>query len=644
MLADAQSIDPEEQPPFQPQAACDDTFLEQPHNRYRMGTGHPGPGYWQNRVTYDIRATLDTAKQTIRGSVEITYTNHSPTSLHSIWLYVSSLNTTGKPVDRAARHDRTFDIRNVAIKEDEERYSPTTVLTDTRLQVQLDQPVKASGGTKTLIIDYALSLTPPGLPARSYTQDGVIYEIGHWFPRVAVYDDRRGWGDGPFHPSDDIHSAYGTFNYRVTVPASMIVAGSGTLMNPDVVLTDNQQRRLMRARDSNRKVAIITPDEAGTTKTRSQNSGRQTWHFRMNGVRDVAWAASPSFIWNAVQIPREEKRSALAMSYYPPSSMGGEAWNRSTYHVRRTIKYFSKRLYQYPWNTAINVAGPIGMQEFPGLSFCDHTASGYDLFSCTVREQGQNWFPVMVSPNEQRHPWMTEGFSTFLGLRAHRDLYDGEFAPKRDEKYAPDGSAPSTAVLSTLQSSGEATIMTDPGILAPDRHTSFYSFKTAFGLALLRESVLGPKSFDYAFRQFFERWSFREPTPSDFFRAMNDATGRDLSWFWKGWFANSWTLDQAVTDVEYLEGTPEKGALITLKLLGKLPMPVDIKVVEADGKSQRFQRSVELWRRGGTQVVEVDTDARIRKVVLDPDETLPDVNADNDEWSPEELGRRSESR
>jgi hypothetical protein len=641
---DAQPVEPETDSPFDPQAAWDPTFLDQPPNRYRLGTGTPGPGYWQNRAKYDIRATLDTSKQTIRGTAEITYTNHSPTPLHSIWLYISRLDAPAPKGQATVPKHRTFDIRQVTVQNNGSTYSPTTQSTDARLQVQLKQPVASGGGKKTLTISYSLSLPPPGLPSRSYTKDGVIYEIGHWFPRVAVYDDRRGWSESPIHPASDVHSAYGTFDYRVTVPASMIVAGSGTLMNPDVVLTDNQQRRLMRARDSDRKVAIITPDEAGTSATRPQESGNQTWHFQMNGVRDVAWAASPSFIWNAVQIRRPERRAALAMSFYPRSSMGGEAWNRSTYHVKKTIKYFSRTLFQYPWNTATNVAGAVGKQEFPGLSFCDHDASGYALFSCVVREQGQNWFPVMVSPDEQQHPWMTDGFTTFLGLLAHRHIYKGEFAPKRDDDYIPDGDAPAKTLAPTFRSPYEASIMTPPGVLPSDRHTRLYSEKTALGLMLLREEVLGQRVFDYAFQQFVERWSFREPTPSDFFRSMSDATGRDLSWFWKGWFANAWTLDQAVTGVEYNDGDPANGALISIKLLGKLPMPVDMKVIETDGHTQRVRRPVRIWRRGGTQVVEVDTDARIRRVVLDPDDKLPDGNEKNDEWSPNQLGRRSESR
>jgi len=616
---------------FDPEAAWDPSFLKASADRYRTGSGHPGPEFWQNHVDYTIEAELDTSTQRIRGTVEFTYTNNSPTPLHSIWLHVS---TPGMAKRGSKAASRRFDIRSVTAPSEEK---PSTRLTDTRLQIQLTQPVPSGGGTTTLQIKYTLPLAAEGLPSRGFTPDGVIYEVAHWFPRVAVYDHRRGWGHSPFLTSKNLHGEYGSFDYRITVPASMIVAGSGTLMNPSQVLTSDQKRRLLRARNSSGKVSIISPDQAGTPSTRPKQSGQLTWHFRMNGVREVAWVASPSFVWNGIQIQRPDKRPALAMSFYPRSSVGGKAWNRSTYHARQTVKYYSETYYTYPWNTVINVAGASDNFGFPGLSICDHSSTGYGLFACTAQTQAKNWFPAMVSPNSNRHPWLVEGLGTYISILAHRTLYDGEFQPKRDDHYAPDGGNPSEEVLPILTSAEAAPIMIPPDFLPSEWHTRLYSFKTAFGFTLLRQYILGPNRFDYALRQFVDRWTFKSPTPSDFFRAMNDATGENLSWFWKGWFAKTWTIDQSVANVQYVNDNPEEGARITLKLLRKLPMPVELKIIESDGNERRVQRPVEIWQQGATQTIRVSTDSRITKVVLDPDNKLPDVNASNDTWNSEKL-------
>lgn len=635
-FAQAQSNDPSS---FTPKAAWDPTFLQQPANQYRTASGHPGPRFWQNHVGYTIRATLDTTKQRIHGSVELTYTNHSPNPLHSVWLYVAPPDTSHGSV-RARNH--RFEISEVAVVEStkaekETTTTPYTKSTDTRLQVRLDQPIPANGGSKTLRLTYALPLSTPGLPTRAVTPHGPIYEVAHWFPRVVVYDDRHGWGRSPSQSTDDIHAEYASFDYYITVPASMIVAGSGTLMNPDKVLTNDQQRRLLRARNSDGKVAIISPDQAGTPSTRPKQSGRLTWHFQMNGVREVAWAASPAFIWNAAEIKRPDQRPALAMSYYPRSSMGGNAWNRSTYHVRRAVKFYSKTLYTYPWNTVINVATPKGNLGFPGISMCDYTATGYELFSCTAQAQGKNWFPVMIAPDQNRHPWLVDGLGTFISVLAHRTLYDGEFAPKRDTYYAPDGENPADELLPSFTAEAASPVMTPPDFLAADWHTRLYSFKAAYGFTLLREYILGPKRFEYALRQFANRWTFRQPTPWDFFRTMNDASGENLNWFWKGWFARNWTIDQGIRSVTYVDDNPKNGALITLELNRRLPMPVELKIVNADGKTKRVRRSVEIWQGGTPRTVRISTDRRLEKVTLDPDNKLPDVNSSNDTWASKKL-------
>jgi hypothetical protein len=599
------------------------------------GSGHPGPNYWQNSVEYTIEARLDPDAQEIQGTVTAQYTNNSPTSLSSIWLL-----TNVPPPRTDVRSARSpVEVQTIRVKRNGDMKSVRTFATDGRVQVRLPEPVSGSGGTTSLSIEFRTAISSDGLPGMTQTPSGPLYGVGEWFPRVAAYSNREGWVRGLVRAPEDGHAEYGSFDYHITVPAKMIVAGSGTLMNPKDVLTADQRRRLMRARDSNRKVAIISPDNAGTFETRPTRSGTLTWHFRMNGARTVAWAASPSFVWNAAKVPRTGRRDALAMSYYPRSSMGGEAWNRSTYHTQKAVRFFSEELFAYPWNNAVSVAGPVGEQAFPGLSFCPTDATGYSLFACSVQNQSHNWFPAIVGSDPAQHPWMDEGLSTYMSLRAHRTLYEGEFSPKRDTEFAPGAGADADrAMAALLRSVSSADGLMGPAPPPPSPQTGqYYSFKAAYGYLLLRDYVLSPERFDYALRQFVQRWAFRAPMPQDLFRTIEDASGTDLSWFWTGWFREAWQVDVGIQAVSYVDGSPEQGARLTLTLSKKLPMPVHATVTEADGDTHDLRLPADIWRRGPNHVAELDTDSRIKRVQLDPQNLLPDVNRSNDTWSSKNL-------
>ncbi len=597
--------------------------MPQNANSARTGTGHPGVDYWQNQVSYTIDARLDTAEQKVQGVVEITYTNNSPSSLSSIWLLRST-----EPSSRT--EDAPIHVTDVTVHRDNKTTEPTTVPVGPRLQVRLSQPIPSGGGTTTLSLDYEVSLSAPGLPSRSDTRNGPIYSIGHWVPRVAAYSTQHGWAT----PPDPTHAEYGSFDYSVTVPASFILAGSGTLLNPGDVLTDDQRRRLNRARDSERKVAIITPDKAGTADTRPAQSGTLTWNFGMNGVRTVAWVASPSFIWNGARFDRKGQRDGVAMSYYTRSAMGGEAWNRSTYHTQNAVNLYSDRLHSYPWTNAVNVSAPVNATAFPGLSLCPLNATGYSLFSCSVQNQSYNWFPTIVASNPDRDTWMSDGLATFLSVLAHRQLYEGEFAPKNDRQYVPGpDSIPARAMANHMERKETTPILAPPSPETNAASTVRHTFKPAFGLHLLRDYVLTPDQFDYALRQFAQRWDFKKATPQDFFKTIEDATGTDLSWFWKGWFGTTWTIDLAVQEVAYQNDTPTDGARITFALNGPMPMPVRATVTTADGTKQNIRLPVDVWRDGPTHTLELGTSQPLQRVALDPAGKLPDTNPANNTWT-----------
>ena len=614
---------------------------------YRSGSGRPGENYWQNRADYTIEVTLDTARQQVRGTAAIRYVNNSPDTLRYVWLQLDQnrFRGTSRSQETTAprRPDRGtegFQFSRVAVGPEGRTTAPDTLVTDTRMRVRLPTALPPNGGTVRLALDYRFTVPKNGRTAWERTASGPIFDVARWYPRVAVYDDVRGWNTLPFLGQGEFYTEFGTFDYRVTVPAGMIVAGSGTLQNPGEVLTDTQRARLDAARQSEETVSIIGPDEVGDPDTRPQNEGTLTWHYRMEKTRDVAWAASPGFVWDAATATLPNGDEVLAMSYYPPSSIGGgdtDGWERSTEFTKATVEIFSDYLTPYPWDTVVNVGGPVGGMEYPGLAFCSRKVTDYTLFFLTVHEHGHQWFPMIVGSDERRHAWMDEGLDTFINVLAHRRFNDGEFAPKRDGEYAPDGGNPAREIVPTMTDPDVEPIITPADVLQPEWRHPIHYYKPALGLELLREYILGPERFDSAFRAYARRWAFKHPKPYDFFRTIEDVAGEDLRWFWKGWFANSWQIDQAVTDVTYVDGMPAKGALITIENRRQLPMPVELRVVEEDGAEGRKRLPVEIWQRGGTWTVRYDSDARLDSVIVDPDHQLPDVSLENNVWvrSPE---------
>jgi hypothetical protein len=353
----------------------------------------------------------------------------------------------------------------------------------------------------------------------------------------------------------------------------------------------------------------------------------------MEHTRDVAWAASPAFAWDAARIDLPGDRSALAMSAYPPASAADSLWSPATHMAVRSIEIFSRDWLPYPWPTAVSVAGPVGGMEWPGLVTNHWRAGGYLLFLLQSHEHGHNWFPMIVGTDERRHAWMDEGFNTFIDIYAHEEYEGGRWAPKRDGEYAPQGGNPAREIVEYLARPESQPMTTRYDLVHRrfDHHLAYY--KSALGLVLLREQVLGPERFDAAFRAYLRRWAFRHPRPEDFWRTMEDVAGEDLTWFWKGWYEEDWTLDQAVGGVRYVEGDPARGARIELLNLDRFAMPVEMEIVEADGDTARVRLPVEIWQQGGEYTYVHGSDAPLDAVTVDPDEAMPDAVPANNRWT-----------
>jgi len=603
----------------------------------RSASGKPGEHYWQNRPDYVIHATLNEGKQdtTITGDVVINYTNNSPDKLEYLWLQLDQ--NLFKPDSRGAATvpiggDR-FDVKgftrggyhihSVSVTYKGQTYTVTPVITDARMQVRLKTPMGAKGDKITVKVNYDFSIPFYGADrmGRKTFKQGVVYELAQWYPRMCVYDDVEGWNTLPYMGLGEFYCDYGNFDYYVTAPADMTVAGSGDLQNPTEVLTATQQARLAAARNSDKTVMIIKPEEVGQPATRPFK-GMSTWHFKMTNSRDVSWAASKAFIWDAARINFPSGRKGISMSTYPAESAGDKAYGRSTEYLKNSIEIYSKKYFEYPWNSATNVAGVALGMEYPGIIFCQSNLKGGGLWNDVTHEIGHNWFPMIVGSNERKYMWQDEGFNTFINEYSTEKFNNGEYFK------ASDRPALNIAMMMKFEK--------DPLMVAPEAQNEYgqYYVKTSLGLDMLRNVVLGPDRFDYAFNQYIKNWAFKHPLPYDFFRAMNDASGEDLNWFFKPWFFTTWKLDQAVGSVKLFKADhPESGSLITLINKEKMAMPVDLKITQANGKTETLHLPVNIWQRGGTWTFVYPSTSEIKSIVIDPDNQLPDADRKNNTWN-----------
>ncbi len=622
---------------YDPRAAFAPLTLPDPVSRYRSANGAPGPDYWQNRADYVIAARLEPETRTLSGVVTVTYTNNSPDALDVLWLQLDQNiyrrdSRAGAVSARVRTQFTDGDILDsVEIEAGGRFVGAKYLVSDTRLQLRLPTPLAAGGGRTRLRIRYHYTIPGSfgGRTAWTATPHGDVYDIAQWYPRMAVYDDVRGWDPLPYLGSE-FYLEYGAVDYAITVPADMLVAGSGTLTNPQAVLTTTERIRLAAARASDKTVIIRTPEEAAAAKPSDLT---KTWRFHMDHTRDVAFAASRAFVWDAARVTLPDSKTALAQSVYPVESAGDEAWGRSTEYLKFAIEDFSRRWFPYPWPNAINVGGPVGGMEYPAVLFDSAADKGKDLFWITVHEIGHTYFPMLVGTDERRDAWMDEGLNTFIDVYESDAFAGGVYGPKRDKEFAPDDGAPADQIAALLADPNAPPIITRADAI-PWRYGHPVSyFKTAFGLVLLREDILGPERFDPAFRKFIGDWAYKHPKPSDFFRAMDSESGEDLSWFWRGWFFEAGSLDLAIDTVTYVDGDPAKGATIAVSNRGQLVLPATMRIAFKDGMTRDMIIPAETWIQSASHIFTVDGGQPVASVTIDPDHRIPERDRSHATWS-----------
>ncbi|HAR55571.1 MAG TPA: aminopeptidase [Idiomarina baltica] len=545
-------------------------------NIYRTASGAPGHGYWQQQADYDIQVTLNDDNQSINARSTITYTNNSPDTLRYIWVQLDQNRFKKDSIGPQASATNADRMKKVSFSQMETMmtqeefpagYTITDVsdprgeqmdyiINDTMMRIDLDKPLK-SGESIEFNIGWKFNIIEAdvlgGRGGYEYFEDdgNYLYEMSQWFPRVAAYYDAEGWQNKQFMGRGEFTLEFGNYEVAITVPADHIVAATGTLQNPDEVLTDEQQQRLEEAETADKPVKIVTQEEA-LENEKEGTSETKTWVFKADNVRDFAWASSRKFIWDAQGFDNGES-DVLAMSFYPEE--GNPLWERySTASIIHTIENYNKYSFAYPYPVAISVNGPVGGMEYPMLTFNGprpyvNEESGekyyskrtkYGLISVIIHEIGHSYFPMIVNSDERQWTWMDEGLNTYLQFLAEQ-AWEDDYPSWRGE---------ARNITGYMASRNQMPIMTNSESILQFGNNAYG--KPATALNILRETIVGRELFDFAFREYSRRWKFKRPTPEDFFRTLEDASGVDLDWFIRGWFYTTDHVDISLDKVNLL--------------------------------------------------------------------------------------------
>ncbi len=559
-------------------------------NSYRTASGAPGHAYWQQKVDYEIEVSLDEERHWITGSERITYTNNSPDTLTYLWLQLDQNNFAQDSTRRMASSMRPMrrnpvigngslpisGLRSLLEQEEFEGGHRITRVADgdgsllkhtingTMMRIDLPAALK-SGESFVFEVDWNYPIVDsrmlPARSAREYFEDddNWVYEIAQWFPRLCVYSDNAGWQNKQFI-SSEFTLEFGDYTVSITAPADHIVASTGELQNPDEVLTTDQRERLDVARAADAPTYIVTPEEAEANES-SEPEGTKTWTFRAENVRDFAWASSRKFIWDAQGVDAGDGNKVMAMSYWPKEAE--PLWSQySTQSIVHTLDVYGAYLFPYPYPVINSVNGSVGGMEYPMMTFNgarpeeDGTYgryTKYGLISVIIHEVGHTWFPMVVNSDERQWTWMDEGLNTYMQFLAEQ-AWEEDYPSRRGEPRNLTG---------YFRDRNKVAIMTEGDALLQVGNNAYG--KAAVGLNVLRETIVGRELFDYAFHEYANRWKFKKPEPADLFRTIEDASGMDLDWFWRGWYYSTDHTDIALERVREFKmetGDPDDAAAL----------------------------------------------------------------------------------
>ena len=567
------------------------TILPTP-NEYRTASGAPGPKYWQQRCDYDIKCELDEAKLKLTGSEMVTYYNNSPDVLTYLWLQLdenehSNINNAGyqnsNAMPRATNEAQVS--RMEASKDDNGFGDKITKLTDaagktlqytinkTMMRVELPAPLKP--GQKFIFnLDWYYNIPNRQVQGgrggyEYFPEDGNDeFTMSQWYPRLCVYSDFQGWQNHQFTSRGEFALTFGNFKVQMTVPADHVIGATGECQNYQQVLTPAQFARWQKAQNSKEPVEIVTLDEA-KAREKAKSTQKKTWTFKAENVRDFAWGSSRKFVWDGMPAMVEGKK-VMCMSYYSKESYG--LYRKfSSKVVAHTIKTYSKFTIPYPYPVAQSVEASSGM-EYPMICFnfgrtekdgtySEGTKNG--MLGVVIHEVGHNFFPMIINSDERQWTWMDEGLNSFVEYLTE-ELYDNKFPVTKGAAHTiVDYMKLPKDQLEPIMSNSENIVGFGPNA---------YS-KPATGLNMLRETIMGRQLFDYSFKEYARRWAFKHPTPADLFRTMEDASGEDLDWFWRGWFYGTDACDISLDSVKHftadLNALPTQRDTLSMRSLDK---------------------------------------------------------------------------
>ncbi len=539
-------------------------------NDYRTAGGAPGHNYYQQKADYKIDVTIDDKTQILSGIETITYTNNSPDKLEYLWLQLDQNIYTPGSDAQLIQLDKMEDFKSIKDVENKLFYyeggykvESVTAVNGEKMKYFINKTMMRIDLAKALLPKSSISFKVKwqynindrfkvgGRSGYEYfdKEDNYIYTIAQFFPRMCVYNDVEGWQNKQFLGAGEFTLPFGDYTVNINVPADHVVAATGEIQNMSKCLSAEQQSRYKKAQSADSPVFIITQAEAEIAEKNKATSSK-TWTYKATNVRDFAFASSRKFIWDAQHVKQADK-DVMCMSFYPKE--GNPLWERySTKLVAHTIKTYSKYTVDYPYPVAISVhTDRIGM-EYPMICFnggrplSDGTYSEqtkYGMWGVIIHEVGHNFFPMIINSDERQWTWMDEGLNTFVQYLTEQEW----------ERGYPSRRGPAYLIADYMRGDKNfiSPIMTNSESIWQFGNNAYG--KPATALNILRETVMGRESFDYAFKTYCERWKFKHPTPADFFRTMEDASAVDLDWFWRGWFYTTDHVDISLTKVKGFE-------------------------------------------------------------------------------------------
>ncbi|MEQ8734268.1 MAG: M1 family metallopeptidase [Rhodospirillaceae bacterium] len=608
-------------------------------NSYRTASGAPGHAYWQQRADYVIKVALDEKKRALTGAATITYSNNAPDTLRYLWLnmdqnrfaadskYVAQRRSDGDNKESYGTlrgsyghrdGDFGFKVKRIV---DGAGQNLSYTLVDTLMRIDLPTPLQP-GERTTFTIDWSHNI----IEAEAYRGRGGyehfeddgndIFQIAQWYPRLAVYSDNEGWHQQSFLGNSEFTVQFGDFDVEITVPADHVVASTGVLQNPGEVLSETQKARLEDAATAKEPVMIVNAQEAIRAEDGSSQTTK-TWRFMADNVRDFAWASSRKFQWDAQGYKTRDGRTVMAMSYYPKEA--NPLWGLySTAAQIHSMDVFGDKVFPYPYPVMSSVNGQVGGMEYPMLAFNGprpvkdkktgeitySRATKNALISVVIHEAGHNWFPMIVNSDERHWTWMDEGLNTYIQFLAEQ-LWEEGYPSRRGEP---------RDIVDFMKSQNQVPIMTD-GESLKNVGANAYA-KPATALNILRETILGRELFDFAFAEYARRWKFKHPSPADFFRTIEDASGVDLDWFWHGWFYTTDHVDIAIDKVT--------------------PYRIDTKDPDVElpwKREQAAQEPISLTRQRNTDLPKMVDDNKRLKDLYSKEDRFTVTNADRNTYN-----------